>query len=57
MRYALYAIAAFEVTGLLFAVSQIGKPRKTTTPASAVATIVIAGTIAVVLILAGMQAR
>ena len=55
MRYGLYAIAAFEILAALFAVGTIGKPRKTNTPGSAVATVIVCAGLATVLILAAGQ--
>ena len=55
MRYALYVIAGFEVLAALFAVGQTGKPRKPSTPGTAVASVVICAAITVILILAAGQ--
>lgn len=52
MKYALYVIAGFEVLAALFAVGRIGKPRKPTTPADAVAVVIICAALATALILA-----
>lgn len=55
MRYGLYAIAVYEAGAALFAVGTIGKPRKTNTPGSAVATVIVCAGLATVLIIAAGQ--
>jgi hypothetical protein len=55
VKYALYVIAGFEVLAALFTVGQIGKPRKPSTPAVAVTSVIICAAITVTLILAAGQ--
>jgi hypothetical protein len=55
VRYGLYVIAAFEVFAGLYAIGTIGKPRKASTPGSAVITVVVVAAIAITLIFAARQ--
>ena len=55
MKYGLYVIAAWMTFAALLSISRIGKPSKPTTPAIAVATVIICTAFIVVLILAAGQ--
>jgi hypothetical protein len=55
VKYALYAIAAFQCAGALLTITSAGKPRKPLTPGSAAAVTVIAAVIATVLVIAAQR--
>ncbi len=57
MRYGLYVIAAWMISAALLSLTRIGKLPAPTTPAFAVATLIIAAAFAVILILAAGQVR
>lgn len=55
MRYAVWAVAAWQVLNVFVTIGLTGKPRKPVTPAVTAVSTAISAAIAVVLVLAGMR--